>query len=247
MTVAVVIPARLHSTRLPRKVLLDIVGQSMLQRVHDVAVRAECGPVRVVTDSPEVAEEVESFGGRALMSEPSHPSGTARIASVLDHLEADVVVNIQGDAPLTPPDVVARAAAEAAASGAQVTLPVYPLAREEDVFDPGVVKVVRDRDGRVLYCSRSPIPHIRDVPDKWLTRANFWGHAGLYAYSRDFLRLFPDLPVSPLEEAERLEQLRWLEAGLTLHSFEVGPQGPSVDTPNDLERVRGTLLAGDRR
>jgi 3-deoxy-manno-octulosonate cytidylyltransferase (CMP-KDO synthetase) len=238
----VVIPARLQSSRLPEKVLVDIGGQSMLRRTHDVAVRAGCGPVVVLTDAERVVEEVRSFDGTAWLTDPAAESGTARIASVTDRLDTDIVVNLQGDAPLTDPDVVASCAAEAARSGAPITMPVYRITRAEDVHDPSVVKVVRTHAGRTLYCSRSPVPHVRGAPaEAWPESASFWGHVGLYGYNRDFLGRFSELPASPLEDSERLEQLRWIEAGLDLHTFEVAPQGPSVDTPTQLERVRATF------
>jgi 3-deoxy-manno-octulosonate cytidylyltransferase (CMP-KDO synthetase) len=242
-TAAVVIPARLESARLPRKVLADIGGRPMIERTHDVAVRARCGPVLVLTDSEEVAAVVEGFGGEVMLTDPELASGTARIASVADRIAADVVVNLQGDAPLTDPAVVAESARQAASSGGAVTMPVYPMDDPQDVHDPSVVKVVRSRDGRVLYCSRSPVPHVRDAEEAaaWPAHSRFWGHVGIYAYARPFLDRFADLPPSPLEDSERLEQLRWLEAGLTLHSFEVAPQGPSVDTPRQLDLVRRLL------
>ncbi|MBV9818690.1 MAG: 3-deoxy-manno-octulosonate cytidylyltransferase [Solirubrobacterales bacterium] len=244
MSVAVAIPARLRSSRLPRKVLTDIGGRSLLQRVHEVAVRAGCGPVVILTDADEVAGVARAFGARVLMTDAALQSGTARVASVVDELDADVVVNLQGDAPLTDPDVLIRAASEAQRSGMAVTLPVYRLENPQDVHDPATVKVVRARDGRVLYCSRAAVPFVRDAPlEAWAQRARFWGHAGLYAYTRAFLRSFGDLPASPLEDSERLEQLRWLSAGVAIHSFEVEPQGPSVDTQIDLERVTAALLA----
>lgn len=243
MNATVAIPARLRSTRLPSKLLLDVGGKTLLQRTHEVALAAECGPVLVLTDSEEIAEETRSFGGEVVMTDPDLPSGTARIASVAGDLSADVVVNLQGDAPLTDPKVVAAAAAaaEAAGSTAAVTMAVYRLSRPEDVADPNVVKVVRTHGGRVLYCSRAAIPHIRDELLGSLDGSLHWGHSGIYAYAREFLLTFSDVPVSPLEEAERLEQLRWLEAGIEVHSFEVIPQGPSVDTAADLQRVRITF------
>ncbi len=239
----VAIPARLQSSRLPRKVLADIAGRTMLHRTHDVAVAAGVGRVVVLADDEEVADEVRGFGGEVLMTDAALESGTARIASVAERLGADVVVNLQGDAPLTDPAIVAACARELVASGADVALPAYRMTRPEDVGDPSVVKVVRAHDGRVLYCSRSPVPYVRDVAaEHWPSVASFWGHVGLYAYGSGFLRAFAGLPPSPLEDTERLEQLRWLEAGLHLHSFEVAPQGPSVDTPGQLERVRATFL-----
>ena len=243
----VAIPARLRSSRLPRKVLADIAGRTMLRRTHDLAVASEAGPVLVLTDDDEVAQEVRGFGGDVLLTDPALESGTARIASVADRLDADIVVNLQGDAPLTDPQVVAACAREHAASGAaHVTMPVYRMRRAEDVHDPSVVKVVRAHDDRVLYCSRSPVPHVRDAaPEDWPVAASIWGHVGLYVYSSAFLHDFAELPRSPLEDTERLEQLRWLEAGLHLHTFEVQPQGPSVDTPAQLERVRAAFRDRD--
>ncbi len=247
----VVIPARLQSSRLPRKMLADVAGQPLVRRTHDVAVRAACGPVVVLADDEEVADAVRGFGGEVLLTDPALPSGTARLASVVDRLDAEVLVNLQGDAPAMDPSVVASAARELAASPAQVAMPVYPLRDAADVHDPNVVKVVRAHDGRTLYCSRSPVPHVRDAATtEWPDTATFWGHAGLYAYRRAFLEGFADLPASPLEDAERLEQLRWLEAGVHLHTFEVAAQPPSVDTIGQLDRVRelfiGSFTASQR-
>jgi 3-deoxy-D-manno-octulosonate cytidylyltransferase len=243
MTAAIVIPARLRSTRLARKVLAPLGGRTLLEHAHEVALRAACGPVLVLTDAEEVAEEVRSFGGDVLLTDPGHESGTARIASVIEALEADIVVNLQADAPLTDPAVLSEAAIQAERTGAPVTLPVCRLTRDEDVNDPSVVKVVRAPGGRVLYCSRSAVPFVRDARGSWCSSFPMWSHVGVYAYTRAFLRAYPHLPSSALEDAERLEQLRWLEAGVHLHSFEVEPQGPSVDTAEDLERVREALLA----
>lgn len=247
MEATVVIPARLQSTRLARKVLADIAGRTMLRRTHDVAVGAACGPVLVLTDDEEVASEVRSFGGEVLMTDPALASGTARIASAVDRVPTELVVNLQGDAPLTDPVVVAESAAQTARSGAAVTMPLYRLTEAEDVADPSVVKVVRRHDGRALYCSRAPVPHVREAPvEAWPDKATFWGHVGVYAYTRRFLSGFEGLPASPLEESERLEQLRWLEAGVEVHTFEVPRQGPSVDTAAQLERVRARFLEVER-
>lgn len=123
-------------------------------------------------------------------------------------------------------------------------MPVFPLTEPGAVHDPSVVKVVRAADGRTLYCSRSAVPHVRGVPpEEWPEGARFWGHIGLYAYKREFLLRFGELPTSPLEDAERLEQLRWLEAGVVLHTFEAASQGPSVDTAAQLDEVRAIFAA----
>ena len=248
MTAAVAIPARLRSSRLARKVLCDIGGQTMLRRTYEVAREADCGPVFVLTDADEVAAEARSFGAAVIMTDPELDSGTARIASVVARIGADIVINLQGDAPLTDPEVVARSVREARRSGAPITIPVQRITSAEDVHDPSVVKVVRAGDGRALYCSRSPVPYVRDAePEAWPRAAGFWAHVGLYAYRREFLEAFGELPPSGLEHAERLEQLRWIEAGLRLHTFEVDAQGPSVDTHADVERVRSLFTAGAAR
>lgn len=245
MNAAVAIPARLRSSRLPGKVLLEIGGRSMLERTHQVAVDAACGPVVVLTDAEEVAAEARAFGADVLITDPGLDSGTARIASVVERLEADVVVNLQADAPLTDPDVVARSVDEAERGAAPVAMPVYRIASASELFDASVVKVARGRDGHALYCSRSPVPYVRDVSaERWTGAACFWAHMGLYAYRREFLAAFWDLPPSTLEDAECLEQLRWLDAGVRLHTFEIARQGPSVDTSADLERVRA-MFAGE--
>jgi 3-deoxy-manno-octulosonate cytidylyltransferase (CMP-KDO synthetase) len=241
---AVAIPARLRSSRLPRKVLSDIGGQSMLRRTYQVALEAGCGPVVILTDAEEVAVEARSFGAAVMLTEPALDSGTSRIASVVERLEAQIVVNLQADVPLLDPEVIARSVRETSRTGASVTLPVSRISDSRTLHDTSVVKVVRGHDGRALYCSRSPLPHVRDVRvENWVDATGFWAHVGLYAYRREFLEAFWDLPPSALEQAERLEQLRWLEAGVALYTFEVEEQPPSVDTAADLERVRSILVA----
>ncbi len=245
MSVTVCIPARLRSTRLERKLLADVDGKSLLERTHDAAMRARCGDVLVLVDSEELRREVEGFGGTAVMTDPAAESGTARIASVAADLDSDVVVNLQGDAPLTDPAVIAEAAVVAGRTAAPVTMPVYPLEDAEAIQDPSVVKVIRDAAGRALYCSRSPVPHVRgEPPGAWPQAARFWGHIGLYAYKRAFLLSFDEIPRAGLERAESLEQLRWIEAGLHLDTFEASAQGPSVDTQEQLDRVREIVKSG---
>src|SRR3954454_11017968 len=155
--------------------LADLHGRPLVQHTYEVAARADVGPVLVLADDDEVVDAVRGFGGDVLLTDPALESGTARIASVVDRLDAGVVVNLQGDAPLTDPDVVRRAAAEAAAGDADVTLPVYRITDAGVVHHPDVVKVVAGDGGRVLYCSRSAVPHVRDAPAAadWVRRAAF--------------------------------------------------------------------------
>jgi 3-deoxy-manno-octulosonate cytidylyltransferase (CMP-KDO synthetase) len=225
-------------------VLADIGGRTMLDRVHEVATRSGADRVLVLTDNEEVAAEARSFGAEVMMTSPECESGTARIVEVAPTLDTDLVIDFQGDAPMVDPAILDRMAEEAERSGAPVTMPVYRMQYDEDVLNPNVVKVLRTHEGRVLYCSRSPVPHVRDATEgQWVDRAPFWGHPGLYGFRRDFLLRMHELPPSPLDRAERLEQLQWIEAGVHVHSFEVPPQGPSVDTPQELDRVRAAFAA----
>ncbi len=245
MSVIVAIPARLKSTRFPRKVLADIHGKPMLWHVYQGVSKAErIDDVWVLTDSQEVVEAAASWGARTLMTSEECPSGTARIASVIEQLDADVVVNVQADEPLITGVVVDAVVGALEASTIEVATPVYPLTTVEEVLDPNVVKVVRAADGRALYFSRSPIPHVRDVAQKdWLSFSPFWGHVGVYGYRRWVLRQYGQLPEGRLEGPEKLEQLRLLEAGQGILTVEIDYRPHAVDVPGDLEVVRSILSA----
>jgi 3-deoxy-manno-octulosonate cytidylyltransferase (CMP-KDO synthetase) len=243
----VAIPARLKSTRFPRKVLADLNGRPMLWHVYQGVSQAESiSAVWVLTDSPEVLEAAASWGAKAMLTAEECPSGTDRIASVIDALDADIIVNVQGDEPLIKGLVVDKLVAALQESGAEVATPVYAINSIEEVTNPNVVKVVRDREGRALYFSRSPIPHVRDADLKdWLSLASFWGHAGVYAYRREVLREYHHLPAGRLEQVEKLEQLRLLEAGKQILTVAIDYRPNAVDVPHDLERVKKIIALGD--
>jgi 3-deoxy-manno-octulosonate cytidylyltransferase (CMP-KDO synthetase) len=239
-TVAI-IPARYRSTRLPGKALALIGGRPMICHVAERTRRARgLAGVIVATDDERIRDAVVASGGEVVMTRPDHPSGTDRLAEVAARLAADVVVNVQGDLPLLDPAMVEALAARMAADR---TLPMAtlatPIAEEDEFRSPHVVKVVVGRDGRALYFSRSPIPFDRDG-----TRppgAPYgWRHVGMYAYRRDVLLRLAATPPSPLEERERLEQLRALEHGVAIGVVEWRQVEPliEVDTPEDLERAR---------
>jgi 3-deoxy-manno-octulosonate cytidylyltransferase (CMP-KDO synthetase) len=258
----VAVPARLESSRLPGKVMADIGGQSMLQRVLARCALA-LAPEAVVlcTDSPALVEAAEGWGHRAILTAPECRSGSERIASVVEGLAALigapldqlVVINVQGDQPFIDPAVIdAMAAAfEARSPVPEVLTPVYRMGAEK-VHNPNVVKTLVAADGRALYFSRSAIPHVRDVdPDAWHAHAPYWGHVGIYGYRADVLGRWATLPTSPLEEIEKLEQLRLLEAGIGIGTFPVEGESLSVDTPEQLEEARRmaameTPLSGPR-
>ena len=239
MKIVGIIPARLQSTRLPRKLLLNVTGKPLLQYVWETA--CECPDLHdvvVATDSEEIAEAVHRFGGRAEMT-GDHNSGTDRIAEVTRRCfsDADAIVNLQGDEPELEPSVVAALVREIRTSGCQMATVAAPITSPDVVRDPSCVKVVMDVNGRAMYFSRSPIPFSRDIaiedhfrddePSPWLL------HVGLYAYRRDFLLKLTTMPPSPLEQLEKLEQLRALQCGASMSVAVVNHASVGIDTPED--------------
>jgi 3-deoxy-manno-octulosonate cytidylyltransferase (CMP-KDO synthetase) len=242
-TVAI-IPARLRSTRLPGKALADIGGLPMVCRVAACAKRARgIDEVIVATDDAGIREAAAKAGVRAVMTRADHPSGTDRLAEVAAGLDAAVILNVQGDLPLLDPRMVEALADR---MHAEPSLPMAtvatPLDDEDDWRSPHVVKVVCGRDGRALYFSRSPVPHDRDGTRPAGTPRG-WRHVGMYAYRRDVLLRLAALRPTPLEERERLEQLRALEHGIAIGVVEWTEPGAliEVDTPEDLERARAAV------
>jgi 3-deoxy-manno-octulosonate cytidylyltransferase (CMP-KDO synthetase) len=249
----VIVPARLASTRLPRKPLADLAGEPMVVRVARRA--AASGAIRVVvaTDSDEVLAACRRFDVAAVLTRADHPTGTDRLAEAADALQlADetIVANVQGDEPLLPPEVVARVAGLLAQrQDCAMATAAHPLADAAEFFNPNVVKVVTDASGRALLFSRAPIPWARDAfaaaRDRLPAGLPAWRHVGLYAYRAGFLRRFPALPRAPIEEQENLEQLRALWHGFGIAVLPLGERlPPGVDTPEDLERVRALLAGG---
>lgn len=245
----VAVPARLESSRLPGKVMADIGGQPMIRRVLDRCGLADAPQAVVLcTDSAELVAAAAAWGHQALLTAPDCSSGSERIASVVQDLvalagapaEQVVVINVQGDQPFIDPAVIdAMAAAfEARGGGAEVLTPVYRMGAEK-VHNPNVVKTLVAADGRALYFSRSAIPHVRGVdPRDWHAHVPYWGHVGIYGYRADVLARWDQLPASPLEEIEKLEQLRLLEAGIGIDTFPVEGESLSVDTAEQLEEAR---------
>jgi 3-deoxy-manno-octulosonate cytidylyltransferase (CMP-KDO synthetase) len=252
LAIVAIIPARFASTRLPGKPLSEIHGKSLIERVHErVRAAKRLDRILVATDDERIAAVVRAFGGDALLTSPHHPTGTDRLAEAVQTVEADIVVNVQGDEPMLDPagiDAAVRAL-EADERLPMATLSL-PLRDVDELLSPSVVKVVTNAEGDALYFSRSPIPFVRTGashdPRKALEEAVVRGlarkHVGLYAYRRAALTRIASLPPSPLEEAEGLEQLRALHHGLRVRVVPMdGESGIAVDTPQDLERVR-TLL-----
>lgn len=245
----VVIPARLGSTRLPRKVLADIHGKPLLRYVWEAAVRSGAGQVVIATDDDSVLRVAKAFGADARLTAATHPSGTDRVNEVARTLgwpAGTLIVNLQGDEPLMPPALIRQVAAlladDPAADLATLCHPIHSL---EDWLDPNLVKVVSDRRGYALYFSRAPIPWRRDGATREAPRlpeALAFRHIGLYAYRVERLAELSALPPAPLEQTEALEQLRALTHGLRIRlGVTDAPPARGVDTAEDLAAVSALL------
>ncbi|WP_434557112.1 3-deoxy-manno-octulosonate cytidylyltransferase [Tunturibacter psychrotolerans] len=232
-----VIPARLASTRLPRKVLRTIAGRPMLAWVYDAASACpQLDRVLIAADSDEVAELCHRNQWPVQLTSPDLPSGTDRVHAVARHHHADIYVNIQGDEPLLKPEHLTALLRPFTQQHVEVsTLKV--LCTPENITNPNAVKVVTATDGRALYFSRATIPYDRDG-----AAPQYWKHIGLYAYRKDTLEGFPTLPPSLLEQTERLEQLRFLENNIPVHVEPTEHDTIGVDTEEDLHRVEALLL-----
>ncbi len=237
-----VIPARFESTRFPGKPLVSIAEKPMIQHVYERSARARSvQQVVVATDDVRIFHAVRSFGGQVCMTSASHRSGTDRVAEVAAQVDADVIVNVQGDEPLIDPSCL-DAAVEPFQSDPALMISTLSVSgtSEEEWLSPHVTKVVVDRDGFALYFSRSPIPYLRDR-DETRNPSPFLKHVGLYAYRKAFLAQLGSLKESALEKLEALEQLRFLENGYRIKVVNTSYQSLAVDTPEDLERVRAFI------
>jgi 3-deoxy-manno-octulosonate cytidylyltransferase (CMP-KDO synthetase) len=236
-----VIPARYASTRLPGKPLAPLADRTLLEHVWRRTVRARLDRVVVATDDRRILEAARGFGAEALLTSAAHPSGTDRVAEVAERVGADyrVVVNVQGDEPLLAPESLDRLVALFEDPAVGMATLCEPLETAAELADPNVVKVVRAQDGRALYFSRAPIPHPRaGAPLTGALAGGVWRkHQGIYAYTRDTLLALARTPVSPLEAAEGLEQLRALELGCPILVLDSDFHSIGVDTPADLERA----------
>jgi len=241
LRIAGVIPARLGSTRLPRKVLRELAGRPMVEWVWRAAAASGLmDPVLVATDSEEVAAVCRQCGVPVQMTSPDCPSGSDRVREVASRIEADIIVNIQGDEPTLTPDFFPPLLALFDRPEVEVATLAVPCAPDE-IADPNAVKVVTALDGRALYFSRSTIPFDRDQAGF----ATYRKHLGIYAYRRAALERFAALPPSPLEKIERLEQLRLLENGIALYVADAPRDTIGVDTEADLMRAEAALLRAE--
>lgn len=241
MNIIGIIPSRYASTRLPAKPLVDICGKPMVQRVYEQAKKsALLTDVIVVTDDERIESAVKTFGGKVVMTPADIQSGSDRIALAAKNMAADIVVNIQGDEPLIDPQLIDQTIqALIDDEAAVVGTAAKKISSQNDIFNPSVVKVVLDKNNYALYFSRSPIPHVRDARNEteWLTQATVYKHFGIYVYRADFLQHYTTMPQSPLEIAEKLEQLRVLENGYRIKCVITEYESLPVDTQEDLEKI----------
>ncbi len=243
MDIVGIIPARYGSSRFPGKPLAEINGKSMIRRVYEQAIRAsELKEVWVATDDERIFDHVTAFGGKVKMTLDTHESGTDRCheaASTLGH-RPDAVVNIQGDEPYIKPEQISELCQLISRDEVQIATLVKRIETADVLLNPNKVKVVLDASNRALYFSRSAIPYFRGVQaTEWMTHHDYYKHIGLYGYRIDTLRELVHMEISALEQAESLEQLRWLERGKTIHCAITRYESPAVDTPEDLEALKG--------
>lgn len=239
MTAVAIIPVRLESERLARKPLVDIQGKPLLKRVWECVIAADCfEEVAIATDSDEIRALAQGWGAEVKMTATGLTCGTERVAAVAKEFQTRRFVNIQADMPFLDPQLLRRFQSGWEERDSPLFTPICRIENVTDLLNPNVVKVARASSGKAIYFSRQPIPFLRGVdPQHWLLREPYWAHIGIYGYERSQLEIFRRLPESILEKAERLEQLRFLEAGCFFDTFEspVAPQ--TIDCVDDLRNT----------
>lgn len=238
-----VIPARYSSSRFPGKPLAVLAGKPVIQRVYEQVTKV-LSEAWVATDDERIYNTVSDFGGKAVMTRQDHKSGTDRIEEAVEKIktDADVIVNIQGDEPFIQPSQIETVCKQFDNPSTQIATIGKPFTSMEAVENPNSPKIVTDVNGFALYFSRSVIPYVREVEEKeWLSHFPFLKHLGIYAYRREVLREITRLPQSPLEKAESLEQLRWLQNGYRIRVGITNVETVGIDTPDDLRRAEEFL------
>jgi 3-deoxy-manno-octulosonate cytidylyltransferase (CMP-KDO synthetase) len=239
-----IIPARYASTRFPGKPLIDIAGKSMIQRVYEQVKKSRLiREVIVATDDDRIEKAVSAFGGKVCMTSTEHQSGTDRCAEVVDKLQlkCDAIVNVQGDEPFIDPKQIDLVCSCFDDTTELATL-VKKITSSEIIFNPNSPKVILDKESNAIYFSRNPIPYIRGKEQSdWINHHTFYQHIGIYGYRTDVLKKITQLPVSSLEKAESLEQLRWIENGYTIKTATTTLETLAIDTPEDLTRILHSL------
>lgn len=246
----VIIPARMSSTRLPGKMLLDVVGLPLIVRVAKQALKSNAQQVIIATDHQDIYNVCQEYGLNVVMTDSNHQSGTDRIAEVVEKLKLspnEIIVNVQGDEPLIDPELINGLAKFIAEKQTAIATIAHPINSQEEIFNPNVVKTVLSHDNIAMYFSRAPIPYYRDgynSPQQFQTpqNINILRHIGIYAYQVSFLNIYHQLPTCPLEQVEALEQLRALYNGYKIAVMtSINAPAAGVDTMEDLLRVRQVI------
>ncbi len=246
MKIIGIIPARYASSRFPGKPLAEINGKSMVMRVYEQAMKANCfSDIVVATDDERIYKHVIKHEGKAVMTSEKHPSGTDRVFEAAMHIIGDkvdlknyIAINIQGDEPYIDPSAIETLASCFKNPEINIATLIKKISSHEELFNPNVVKVVPGKSGQAVYFSRSALPYIRGKnTSDWLSAFSFFKHIGIYAYRVDILKKLSELKPSGLEKAESLEQLRWIENGYKIHTEETDYESVSVDTPEDLLKL----------
>ncbi|GAA4852325.1 3-deoxy-manno-octulosonate cytidylyltransferase [Algivirga pacifica] len=247
MMIIGIIPARYASSRFPAKPLADMMGKSMIQRTYEQAKKAlSLDKVVVATDHEKIYNHVKAFGGDAVLTSEFHLSGTDRCHEALQlqgEESFDYVINIQGDEPFIDPGQIDMLAGLIQTQGTDIATLGIQIQENGKLFDPNIVKLIKNKEGNAIYFSRQAIPYLRDYPqDVWLDHHDFYKHIGIYAYKAEALGEITKLKPSPLEQMEKLEQLRWLENGYTIKVGVTDKESIGIDTPLDLENALKLLI-----
>lgn len=239
-----IIPARYQSTRFPGKPLQDILGKSMIQRVYEQSCKSQqLSAVCVATDDLRIFEHIQSFGGNVVMTSADHKSGTDRCREVISHLETegkhfDIAINIQGDEPFIEPSQIDSLISCFDDEKTQIATLIKEIHATDELFSPNCVKAIRDKNNFAIYFSRNPIPFIRSAENEdWLSNHTFYKHIGIYGYRTEVLKEITNIGPSTLENAESLEQLRWIENGYRIKTAITSFESIAVDTPEDLQKL----------
>lgn len=236
--IVALIPARFASTRLPGKLMKELQGKTIIQRTYEAVLNTGLfDDVIVVCDNEIILNEIESRGGRAVMSVHTHESGTDRIAEVAESIDAEIIVNIQGDEPFIEKEALQKVINLFENNEVQIASLMMPIHEPEKINNPNCVKVVVDKQNKALYFSRAAIPYVRDAA----TQLTAFQHIGVYAFRKAALLAFTKLPVSTLEAIEKLENLRMLENGIPVHLAVIDHVGISIDTDDDFQRAKAFL------
>ncbi len=240
MKIVAIIPARYHSNRLPRKLLAEIAGQSILHRVYSQAQKADVfDDIVVATDHQEIVDHCESNDMKVQLTSDTHISGTDRIAEVAATMKADIIINIQGDEPFIEVDSILALVNLLQQEAVEIGTLCKEIKDEHSIFDFNCVKLVKNKLNKVLYFSRQAIPALRDKPFReWPNEAQYFQHIGLYGFKKETLLELVKLPPSTLEISEKLEQLRWLENGYSIQCAEVISDSFGIDTQEGLDKAR---------